>query len=455
MNFRTEEVRGRLQDPLAGDDAVTTGYSIDSRTSAPGDLFFAIRGEHFDGHDFVASALANGATAAVVEREKLAGFAGISRSQLVAVGNTLDALQTLAMAARERWQGTAIGITGSVGKTTTKEAVAQVLSARYRVLKSSGNLNNHFGLPLQLLRLQPDDQYAVLEMGMSSAGEIARLAAIAKPQWGVVNTVAAVHTEFFADGIEGVARAKRELIEALPPDGVAFLNFDDERVRAFAAYAKCPVISFGREDNVAVRAAEVRSLGADGVEFRLVADGETAYVRLHLIGEHNVTNALAAAAVGIQAGLSTQEIAEALGTMRPPDKRGETLHIAGAIVINDCYNSNPRALNAMVDALAQVPAKRRIVVAGEMLELGPGADAMHAACGEHIADRGMDIVIGVRGLACAIVDAAARRGLEAHFFPTPEEAGDWLSANLQQADAVLLKASRGVRLERALDRLQQ
>ena len=182
---------------------------------------------------------------------------------------------------------------------------------------------------------------------------------------------------------------------------------------------------------------------------------KTAYVRLHLIGEHNVTNALAAAAVGIQAGLSTREIAEALGTMRPPDKRGETMHIAGAIVINDCYNSNPRALNAMVDALAQVPAKRRIVVAGEMLELGPDADAMHAACGEHIADRGMDIVIGVRGLACAIVDAAARRGLEAHFFPTPEEAGDWLSANLQQADAVLLKASRGVRLERALDRLQQ
>jgi UDP-N-acetylmuramoyl-tripeptide--D-alanyl-D-alanine ligase len=453
MQLKLSEIREILAAPGPAVDAVATGYSIDSRTLQKGDLFFAIHGEKFDGHAFVADVLSKGAVGAVIARSHALEFAGVDAARVIVVDSTLDALQRLARAVRERWHGRVIGVTGSVGKTTTKEAIARVLGSRWKVLKSHGNLNNGYGMPLQLLKVDTADAMAVLEMGMSSAGEIAALAKIAEPDWGVVTVVAPVHIEFFADGMEGVARAKRELVEALPASGVAFLNADDARVAGFREFTKARVVTFGWREAADVRANGVKDLGAEGSSFILEAAGERAECRLRLLGLHNVTNALAAAAVGVEAGLSLAECAAALGEMLPPESRGQTLRLGGAFLINDCYNSNPLALEAMVDALASVTARRRIVVAGEMLELGQESEALHAASGRYIAAKKMDWLVGVRGQARAIVDAAKSAGRKAVYFDTPQEAGDWLAENLRAEDAVLLKASRGVRLERALERL--
>jgi len=439
------------------DDAEALGYSIDSRSIGAGELFFAVKGERLDGHDYVEAALANGAIAAVVSQRWLAP-ATVDAARLLRVPDhdgcgVLDTLQQLARAVRQSWGKRVIGITGSAGKTTTKEAVAQVLSARFRVLKSQGNLNNAFGLPLQLLRLEPEHDVAVIEMGMNHAGEIAALAQIAEPDWAVVSNVAPVHLEHFADGIEGIARAKYELVEALPPDGIAVLNCDDERVARFGSGMGEHAIFYGTGECAQVRAVSIAEIGAEGVVFTVTARGERASVQLHLLGRHNVHNALAAIAVGLQNGIPLAECAAALSQLRAGDKRGEIIAWRGTTLINDCYNSNPRALDAMVDALLAMPAGaegRHIVVAGEMLELGPEGEALHRACGERMAERGVDLVLGVRGLAGTLVEGAAQRGAQAIFTATPEEAGAWLRANLRAGDVVLLKASRGVRLERAL-----
>ena len=432
-------------------------YSIDSRTLAAGELFFAVRGERLDGHDYVEAALANGAVAAVVSMRWLEP-AAMDSCKLLRVPDhdgdgVLIALQQLARAVRRSWGKRVVGITGSAGKTTTKDAVAQVLSARFRVLKSQGNLNNAFGLPLQLLRLEAEHEVAVIEMGMNHAGEIAALARIAEPDWAVVSNVAPVHLEFFAEGIAGIVRAKYELIEALPRDGIAVLNCDDEHVARFGDDMGERAVFYGTGDCAQVRAVQIAEIGAEGVVFTVTAGGERASVQLHMLGRHNVHNALAAIAVGLRSGLSLAECAAALGELRAGDKRGEVSEWRGATVINDSYNSNPRALDAMVDALLAMPVAREgrhIVVAGEMLELGLRGEALHRECGERMAARGVDIVVGVRGLAVELVAGASQRGAEAHFVATPEEAGAWLKENLRPGDAVLLKASRGVRLERAI-----
>jgi len=441
--------------------AEATGYSIDSRTIAAGDLFFAVRGERFDGHDFVEAALANGAVSAVVSMRWLAP-AEMDPAKLLRVPDALSedgdsdgvllSLQRLAREVRRRWGGRVVGITGSAGKTTTKDAVAQVLEARFKVLKSQGNLNNGFGLPLQLLRLESQHEVAVIEMGMNHAGEIAALAKIAEPDWAVVTNVAPVHLEHFAEGIAGIARAKYELVEALPGEGIAFLNGDDEYVTEFGLGMGERAVFYGLGERAEVRAVEIADVG-DGVEFTVVARGERARVKLRLLGRHNVLNALAAIAVGLQSWISLAECAAAVGELRAGDRRGEVIEWRGVTLINDSYNSNPRALDAMVDALLAMPVGkggRRIVVAGEMLELGPEGEGLHAACGRWMAERGVEIVVGVRGLAEALVEAAELAGVNAEFVATPELAGEWLRENLREGDVVLLKASRGVRLERAL-----
>jgi len=427
------------------------GYGIDSRTIGAGELFFAVRGERLDGHDYVEAALANGAVAAVVSNRWVVP-AELDEKRLLQVSDcddcVLRALQQLAHAVRRQWGGRVIGVTGSAGKTTTKEAVAQVLGVRFRVLKSAGNLNNAFGLPLQLLKLEHEHEVAVIEMGMNHAGEIAALARIAEPDWAVVSNVAPVHLEFFPDGIAGIARAKYELIEALPKDGVAVLNFDDEYVASFGRGLGARAVFYGMGDGADVRAVHVAEMGAEGVVFTIEAKGERASVQLKMLGRHNVPNALAAIAVGLRSGMGLEECAAAVGEMRAGDKRGEVLEWRGAMLINDCYNSNPAALNAMVDALLAIPGERHIVVAGEMLELGPEAEALHAACGLRMAERGVGFVLGVRGAAEALVGAAERAGIEGLFVPGPDEAGEWLVANVRAGDVVLLKASRGVRLEK-------
>ncbi|RZU42820.1 UDP-N-acetylmuramoyl-tripeptide--D-alanyl-D-alanine ligase [Edaphobacter modestus] len=436
--------------------AEALGYSIDSRTIGAGDLFFAVKGERLDGHDFVAAALADGAIAAVVGNRWLIP-ADVDETKLLRVADcedcVLSALQRLANAVRRDWAGRVIGVTGSAGKTTTKEAVAQVLSARFRVLKSAGNLNNAFGLPLQLLKLEREHEVAVIEMGMNHAGEIAALAKIAEPDWAVVSNVAPVHVEFFPDGLAGIARAKYELVESLPPNGIAVLNADDPYVREFGRGMEDRAVFYGLGENAQVRAAKIVEAGIEGIHFDVVAGGERAYVRLKLLGRHNVLNALAAIAVGLRSGMSLDECAAAVGGLQASDKRGEILSWRGATLINDSYNSNPRALDAMVDALMAMPGERHIAIAGEMLELGPEAATLHEACGRRMAEKGVSTVVGVRGVAQALVDGALAAGGDASFVATPEQAGEWMRSNLRAGDVVLLKASRGVRLEKALARL--
>jgi UDP-N-acetylmuramoyl-tripeptide--D-alanyl-D-alanine ligase len=431
---------------------VAQGYSIDSRSIRPGELFFAVKGERLDGHDFVHQALEKGAVSAVVRKDQLARFS--VKTCLLAVDDTLVALQSLATAVRRLWGKPVVGVTGSAGKTTTKEAIAHVLASRYRVLKSEGNLNNHFGLPLMLLKLEPEQEIAVIEMGMSHAGEIAALAKIAQPEIGVVTLVAPVHLEYF-DSIAGIARAKYELIESLPAGGTAVLNADDEYVSQFGRDFKGKVLLYGICASADVRAERIQSRGAEGSAFDVVVDGSRETVTLPLVGGHNITNALAAIAVALDRGVKLHEATAALASLQAADKRGQVVQVGNIRVINDCYNSNPKALQSMVDALAAMPARRRIVVAGEMLELGPAAEQMHRVAGGHMADKRIDVLLGVRGLAQPMVDAAKAQGVRAEFVNTPEEAGEWLARETRDGDVVLLKASRGVKLERALEKWRE
>jgi UDP-N-acetylmuramoyl-tripeptide--D-alanyl-D-alanine ligase len=427
---------------------VAVGYSIDSRTVGAGQLFFAVKGERLDGHDFVEQALEKGAVAAVVRRDQLQRFPG--EKCVLAVDDTLVALQTLATAVRKLWGKPLVGVTGSAGKTTTKEAIAHVLSARYRVMKSEGNFNNHFGLPLMLLKLEPEYDVAVIEMGMSHAGEIRALAKIAQPEIGVVTNVAAVHLEFF-DSLAGIARAKYELVESLPANGTAVLNADDEYVSQFGRGFKGKVVMYGTRAGADVRGENIRSNGVAGTEFDVVLGSGREHATLPLVGEHNVLNALAAVAVGVERGMRPSEAVSALGTLAAAEKRGQVLQVGNITVINDCYNSNPKAMEAMVDALSKMPAKRRVVVAGEMLELGPAGEEMHRKAGQHIADKKIDVLLGVRGLAQAAAEAAKGAGMRAEFVASAEDAGGWLAREARDGDVILLKASRGVKLEKALE----
>jgi UDP-N-acetylmuramoyl-tripeptide--D-alanyl-D-alanine ligase len=432
-------------------ELVAMGYSIDSRTLNPGDLFIAIAGERFDGHDYVEEALDKGAAGALVQTGKKVN--GDPR-RLLHVEDTVKALQSLGAAARRLWGKPLLAVTGSAGKTTTKEILAEILATRFRVMKSSGNLNNHLGLPLQLLKLEAEHDLAVVEMGMNHAGEIRALGNLAHHDLAVVTTVAPVHLEFFSSLAE-IARAKYEIIETLHPGGVAILNADDDYVCQFGRDFKGRVFTFGIHRAADVSAQKIRLNGAEGSAFELTVGSVREQVSFPLVGEHNIYNALAAAAAAMEYGIPPSQAVKTLAAIRPAEKRGQIVQIGGATIINDSYNSNPRALDAMIDTLASMKAERHILVAGEMLELGPTAEALHRECGLHAAAKKIDFVIGVRGMAKPLAEAACGAGAQAQFVETPEQAGEWLAHNLRPGDAVLLKASRGVKLERALEVLQK
>ena len=429
---------------------VATGYSIESRTICAGEVFFAIHGERFNGHDFVVSAIERGAIAAVVARARVATLPDIALSvPLLLCDDPLLALQALAAHVRRQWGKRVIGVTGSAGKTTTKEAIAAALSTRFNVLKSQGNLNNNFGLPLQLLRLEPEHEIAVLEMGMNHAGEIAALARIATPDWGVVTNVGTAHIENFADGQAGIARAKFELVAALPANGIAFLNCSDPYVSQFGRDFPGKVVYFG-DGPCADPQILIAQEDDAGLHICYRAGEREGWFTLHMLGAHNGTNAIAGLAVALEAGVQLDAAVRALETLTPGDKRGEVIEIAGATLINDAYNSNPEALRSMIRTLAGRPAQRRILVAGEMLELGEQGPALHAACGKAAANAGPDFVLGVRGNAEHLAAAACTAGVASLFLPDSEAAGKWLKDNLREGDVVLVKGSRGVRLERAI-----
>jgi UDP-N-acetylmuramoyl-tripeptide--D-alanyl-D-alanine ligase len=446
------------------------GYSIDSRTMRAGELFFAIRGENYDGHRFVGDAIANRALAAVVSRDFLDSDAGRQidpqKAALILVDDTLAALQFLAYSVLKNWQGDVVAITGSLGKTTTKEMIAAMLARIGRVVKTTGNLNNYYGLPLSVLRMESDGKhasdfdYAVLEMGMNHKGEIARLTEIAPPDVGVVTIVAPAHLEFFSS-IDEIAEAKAEMVSGITAGGKAVLNADDERVARMGAMRNdISRVTFGIERSADVMASEIRPDGVAGSSFILSTRQGRVEARVPLPGRHNVYNALAAATVADLYETPLEDIAAALTETSSPKMRGEVIMFSdGFTVIDDSYNSNPRALFEMVSLVcANQESKRKIVVAGEMLELGSSGPELHREAGRQIARLGVDMLIGVRDLAQEIVKGALEAGLSATaaiFVASPEEAADIVIREAREGDLILVKGSRGVKTEIVVERTKQ
>jgi len=428
-------------------EARICGWSIDSRTLSEGDLFFAIKGEHFDGHAFIGAAFERGAAAAVIS-DRGADFSPRGASApLLYVPDTLLALQTLAQWARHEWARPVVAVTGSAGKTSTKDIIAACLGVRFRTGKTSGNFNNQFGLPLTLLRLPDEAEIAVVELGMSHAGEIRCLAGIAAPQVGVVTNVGYAHIEFFG-GIEGVAAAKRELIEALPPDGVAVLNADDERVLKFRDVHPGRSITYGMSEKAEIR-AENLDLRAGGATFTVSG----VPFESPLVGRHSVSNVLAGLAAASAFDIPLSELVTTVARLSTGKMRGERSDWRGVVILNDSYNSNPEAARSMLDVLREEPAKRRIAVLGEMLELGHMAERLHRELGAYAAHSGVDVLVGVRGVSRLIVEEAQRAGLSDHaafFFEDPDAAGDFLREFVRPGDAILFKGSRGTHVENAL-----
>jgi UDP-N-acetylmuramoyl-tripeptide--D-alanyl-D-alanine ligase len=469
MRWTVEQVAAALGvatpaglDPLAR----LAGVSIDSRTVRPGELFFAIRGPRHDGHGFVAAVLAAEAAAGVVAQDRWREYPEALRGRLYSVDDTLVSLQRLARSVCRAWRQGGSGrrlaaVTGSAGKTTTKEILAALLAARFRVLKSEGNLNNEYGLPLTLFRLEEEHDAAVVELGMSRRGELKRLAEIAEPDLGVVTNVAPVHLEFFSS-IEEIALAKRELIEGLAgPRPVAVLNADDARVARFAE-ALPPggrAITYGLAPKAMFRAENLEGRGAEGSAFDFVAPGGRTRLTLPLAGRHNVQNALAALAAASVWGIGGDEAREVLAALRAASMRGEVLRFEeGFAVIHDAYNSNPVALEHMVDLLAATPGyRRRILAAGEMRELGPSSAELHRQTGAYAARKRIDWIFGVSGAAEELVRGAVAAGhpeAQTQFFTSADDAAKFLAGFLCGGDLLLVKGSRGVRMEAIVEALR-
>ncbi len=438
-------VLGRSAPLSEAANPLVTGWSIDSRTLAPGDLFFALHGPNHDGHAHVAEAFRKGAVGAVVDRDLAVSGA------LLCVTDTLGALQGLAGWARQQWRGDVVAVTGSAGKTTTKDVIADLLSVGVETARNEGNLNNHVGLPLSLLRIEETARVAVLEMGMNHAGEIRDLAAIARPDVGVVTNVGYAHIENF-ESVEAITAAKRELIEALGENGTAVLNADDPRVAAFAAIHPGRTILYGQSPAAGVRGEDIEYLAEEesaGVRFRV---GTTSFESA-FTGRHGVSNLLAGIAVAGVYGIPPSRLAQKVSELTPGKMRGQRLRHRGVLIYNDCYNSNPDAVRAMLDVLRDTPARRRIAVLGEMLELGRWAEPLHRDVGNYAAMCGIDVLVGIRGATRHMLDAAKRAGLPADaafFSDDPAEAGRLVRTLAQPGDAILFKGSRGVHVELAM-----
>ncbi len=425
-------------------DGPVNGYSTDSRTIAPGELYFALRGPRFDGHDFVAAALHIGA-GAVVSVPPVAPPAGRA---VILVPDTLRALQTLARHMRRKLGMKVVGITGSNGKTTTKEMTAAILSSRMRVHKNAGNLNNQIGLPQSMLKLEPADEVSVLEMGASAIGEIRGLCEIALPDVGVITNIGQAHLQGFG-GIDGVRAGKLELLDFVP---VAVLNADDAFLIEGARSYKGRAIGFGIEAQNADVCARDIELKDTGASFTLITAGGSAAVRLGVTGRFNVLNALAAAGVGVAFGLSAAEIGRSLEGFQAVPMRFERSEYHGAVLLADVYNANPGSMREAITELARMRQRRAIAVLGDMLELGPDSDRIHAELGAWM-QGAVDCLIAVGpGMAHAAAEFEAKGG-RALRTSSAIEARALLSSELRPGDVVLVKGSRGMAMEGAIDAL--
>lgn len=427
--------------------------STDTRAIGRGDCFVALRGPHFDGHDFINVAAERGASAAVVSYPTRAVHSP-SAFALLQVEDTLTALHKLATNYRRQMPCRIIAVTGSSGKTTTKEMIAAVLSQRFSVAKTEGNMNNHIGLPLNLLKLDPCYDFGVFELGTNHPGEIAQLANCCKPEVGVITNIGLAHTEFLGDEA-GVAREKGALLESLPADGFAVLNADDRWLGDLRVRARCTVVTVGIESFADIRASDIKING--DVKFRLnrAKKREDVIVRLRTLGRHQIYNALQAAAVGSIHGMDLDEIREGLETMEFPEMRMQSIERAGIRFVNDCYNANMPSMKAALEMIAETPCRgRKIAVLGEMLELGEHSRQAHLDIGALAARTGVALLVAVGERGKWIADGAVNRGMEAHRVLPVSDAGqaaDMLRWLLRDGDFVLLKGSRAVKLERVLE----
>jgi UDP-N-acetylmuramoyl-tripeptide--D-alanyl-D-alanine ligase len=444
-----EMVGGRV---VSGDPAtLSSSVIIDSREIKPDAVFFAVKGERLDGHDFVQQALEKGAVGAVVSRVP----EGVAKP-LIQVDDTTKALQRLASAIRDRYDVTLIGITGSAGKTTTKEMIATLISSERRVHKSWGNFNNQIGAPLCLDNMPDDAQVVVSEMGMNHAGEIAEIAGLMRPHVGVYTNIAPVHIEFFGT-IEGIAAAKRELLENVIPGGTIIVNNDNEHVVRISQGFNGRRVTYGVENDAEYRGTNIRERGLLGTRFTLQAEGGAREFELALPGRHNLDNLLAAIATARAVGISWEGIERGVRDVKPAYHRGVIVPFNGAQIYDDTYNSNPYALARTLELMTQADVSgRRIAVIGDMLELGEQELQFHRDAGRGI-PRSIDMVVGVGKRSKALLEGAREAGFDAgalHHFDNAEQAGEFLKGEVRDGDLVLIKGSRGVGLDKAVAMLE-
>jgi UDP-N-acetylmuramoyl-tripeptide--D-alanyl-D-alanine ligase len=437
-----------------------SGVSIDSRTIGAGEVFFALRGPTFDGHRFWDGAIARGAWGAVVEeaaivdgRIAIEENASTPAPALIAVADTTRALQEIARARRAQIDFPFVGVTGSLGKTTNKEMIAQALSPRFRVNRSEGNLNNHLGIPLTILRAPESATVGVYELAMTSLGEIRFLAELVRPVIGVVTNVAEVHLESMGS-LDAIARAKAELVEALPREGYALLNWDDARVRAMAGSTRATVISYGFSEDARLR-AEHAAVDEDGTVFQIAGGGS---VRIPVWGRHLVYAGLAAIACAELLGVPAQEARDALARFRPLAGRSAFRALGRVRLLDDSYNASPASVRAAVSALCERPGGgARIVALGDMLELGERSEALHEELGAFIARQPIDLLLVYGPLSSATRRGAIRAGLapeRALHFDAREALAALLRERLRPGDHLLVKGSRGMAMERVTQILE-
>ncbi len=438
---------------IQGGDVESSSVVIDSREVKPDSVFFAIKGERLDGHDFLPQALATARGAVVSQVPENTDKA------IVKVDDTTVALQRLAKSIRERYDFLLIGITGSAGKTTTKEMIATLIGTERRTFKSWGNFNNQIGAPLCLDNMPDDAQVVVSEMGMNHAGEIAEIAGLMRPNVGVYTNIAPVHIEFFGT-IEGIAAAKRELLENLAPNGTVVINNDNEHVVRISNDFEGRKVTYGVEHDAQYRATNIRERGLLGTRFTLVAEGTEHELELVLPGRHNLDNLLAAIATARAVDISWEGIERGVTEVKPAYHRGVIIPLQingqGATIYDDTYNSNPYALKRTLELMAQAEATRRVAVIGDMLELGEQELQFHRDAGLGI-PKSIDVVVGVGKRSRALLDGAREAGFAddaLHHFDNAQQAGEFLKNEIREGDLVLIKGSRGVGLDKAVAMLE-
>jgi UDP-N-acetylmuramoyl-tripeptide--D-alanyl-D-alanine ligase len=429
-------------------------FNIDSRLSEPGELFFALVAER-NGHDFIGQAAVNGALGAVISQKIIPPFNDFA---LIKVPNTLEALQKLAQNTLYEHPVKVVGITGSIGKTSTKEFTSALLEGRFHVLKSEGNFNNHLGLPLSVLRLKKEHDIAVLEMGMSQLGEISRLTEIAPPDVAVITNILPVHLEFLKN-LDNVADAKKEILAGMKPNGVAVLNGDDPCVNKIASTWKKEKVLFGYSKTWDISARNIQKKGLEGMNFELNYGGKREKIILHSFYDSTLSNFLAAVAVAFTFSVPIEDIKVRAALLKPATKRGTVFLLKDNItLIDDSYNSNPAALKATLKNVAELPAKRKIAVLGDMLELGDSSIEYHITAGKQVAESGFDRLVTIGPLSKHMAEGAEERGMSRdsiQSFEDSDNAAETLGELLKHGDLILVKGSRGIKMETIIERLRE